>query len=71
MEKHFTIECDCNPTLVRILSKLRENNSRMNNIEDTISKIFDLLDNLDDISDLTVALNAEAGKLRQIVPSGT
>ena len=71
MEKHLIIECDCKSTLVRLLSKQRESNSRLNNIEDSISKIFDLLDKLDDISSVTVALNQQAEQIKNIAANNT
>ena len=39
---------------------------RLRNIEHKVERLFDILDNWDDISDVTVALNEQADKLHEI-----
>jgi hypothetical protein len=66
MEQHVVIHCDCSPTLLRIERRMREISSKLEIQNDAIDNVYHVLDSIDDISDITVAMKESINRIRNI-----
>jgi hypothetical protein len=71
MDQHVVIHCDCSPTLIRIERHLRKISEMLSIHNDAIDDIYTVLDSIDDISDITVAMKESINRIKNIGETNT